>query len=314
MEKISGLWKSLQFLYSFLMIYYLSFPIFESWESMMMYFFLAISVVSLWIPKIKNIWIVFYAIALLFGYFDERINETGLASIFLLGISCYVFSREPEGTFLKILSFFLIFIFGMAAHTHLIPGFSNWKMLSGVQISENGYPFNLYLNAEKITLGIFILISQVSLCQTVEDWRTAVGYGVGVALMASGAMMLLSYGLHYVRWDPKISLYILIWIPTNLLFVCVAEEAFFRSFVQQNFRLAFPSLPMREDISVLIAALLFGLVHYTGGPANIFLASIAGIFYGAAFLASRKIEASIIAHFLVNLTHFLFFTYPAAMK
>jgi len=41
------------------------------------------------------------------------------------------------------------------------------------------------------------------------------------------------------------------------------------------------------------------------------LATIAGIGYGGIYWRTNRIEASIFAHFLVNTTHILCFTYPA---
>ncbi len=45
--------------------------------------------------------------------------------------------------------------------------------------------------------------------------------------------------------------------------------------------------------------------------ASIVLATIAGVGYGWMFWRTNRIEASILAHFLVNTTHILCFTYPA---
>jgi membrane protease YdiL (CAAX protease family) len=45
--------------------------------------------------------------------------------------------------------------------------------------------------------------------------------------------------------------------------------------------------------------------------ALVLLATIAGLFYGAAYLRTRRIEGAILTHFALNAAHFLAFTYPA---
>ena len=42
----------------------------------------------------------------------------------------------------------------------------------------------------------------------------------------------------------------------------------------------------------------------------VIFAFIAGIGYGYAYQKSWKIETAILVHFGVNITHFIFFTYP----
>jgi membrane protease YdiL (CAAX protease family) len=43
----------------------------------------------------------------------------------------------------------------------------------------------------------------------------------------------------------------------------------------------------------------------------VLLATVAGLFYGAAYLRTRRIEGAILTHFALNAVHFLAFTYPA---
>jgi hypothetical protein len=59
------------------------------------------------------------------------------------------------------------------------------------------------------------------------------------------------------------------------------------------------------------AALLFGLAHAAGGWRYVLLATLAGTGYGLAYRRTVRIESAILAHFAVNVTHLLLFTYPA---
>ena len=126
--------------------------------------------------------------------------------------------------------------------------------------------------------------------------------------------MLLSLFLHYVRFDPKLPDSFIFWAVINLLFVCTAEEAFFRGFIQKNCFRIFGHLASGAYLSITIAALLFGLSHFTGGIWYIALATIAGLGYGYIYHTTKHIEASILAHFFLNTAHFLFFTYPALAR
>ena len=55
------------------------------------------------------------------------------------------------------------------------------------------------------------------------------------------------------------------------------------------------------------------MLHYQGGLSYVALATVAGIFYGMAYYKSGRLISAIAVHFLLNLTHALFFTYPALM-
>ena len=60
--------------------------------------------------------------------------------------------------------------------------------------------------------------------------------------------------------------------------------------------------------------MLFGLAHAGGGLVLIVVAALAGIGYGLAYAATRRLEASVAAHFTLNSLHFLAFTYPYAVR
>jgi membrane protease YdiL (CAAX protease family) len=62
-----------------------------------------------------------------------------------------------------------------------------------------------------------------------------------------------------------------------------------------------------------VSSLLFGLAHFGGGFEYIFLAFIAGLFYGAVYLKTNKIESAILLHFFINFAHLLLLSYPYAL-
>ena len=45
----------------------------------------------------------------------------------------------------------------------------------------------------------------------------------------------------------------------------------------------------------------FGIVHIGGGLSYVFLASLAGLFYGYSYAQSKRIEVSIFVHFFLRI-------------
>ena len=121
--------------------------------------------------------------------------------------------------------------------------------------------------------------------------------------------MLLAVFLGFVRFDPKLPNSLPLWIITNLLFDCVAEEALFRGFIQRNLSIRMRKIVYGDYLAIICTSILFGLIHYPGGIKYMLLATVAGIGYGWIFDRTKRIESSIVAHFSLNLVHFIFFTY-----
>lgn len=90
-----------------------------------------------------------------------------------------------------------------------------------------------------------------------------------------------------------------------MLFVAFAEEALFRGWIQQRLTRWLSAAP-----AMLIASLLFGLAHFSGGPLLMFFATLAGMIYGLAWMWSRRLWVAVLFHAGFNLCHLLFFTYP----
>ena len=120
--------------------------------------------------------------------------------------------------------------------------------------------------------------------------------------------MFLAISASYVKFGIKFIPLFFLWALKNLFFVCVAEEALFRGFIQRNLETGLKNIKFGSMIALFIAAFLFGLAHYKGGVVYILLAFIAGIGYGFAYKKTKHIEASILTHFSLNAVHFLFFT------
>lgn len=94
----------------------------------------------------------------------------------------------------------------------------------------------------------------------------------------------------------------------NLIFVCVIEESFFRGLIQTALIYGLRRLygTSGDRWALLGASLLFGGVHWGGGPAFVVLATLAGLGYGLVYYLTRRLEYAVFLHFTVNAVHQLF--------
>lgn len=212
---------------------------------------------------------------------------------------------------LRALCGLVITVLAAALFFHVLPGFNNWKIVSGVVISKSAAPFSLYLNFDKTMVALFLLGVGNNLAAGKRDFTAAIKKAWLPAAGGIAVTVFTAFLLGYVTTDIKFPEIIYIWAIRNLVFVCVAEEALFRGFLQKELSGVLPGNKTGRYVGILIAAVLFGLYHYQGGVKYILLAGIAGFFYGLVYHRTKSIEAAILTHFFLNLVHFVFLTYPA---
>ncbi|WP_329478810.1 CPBP family intramembrane glutamic endopeptidase [Francisella sp. 19X1-34] len=178
-----------------------------------------------------------------------------------------------------------------------------------MHISSDAIPFSLYLNYNSLILTYLILIvfsSKIKLLSKPNEILSTLKLGILYGLLAILVLLPISYIFSFVKYDFKLTHYTLIFIFVNLIFTCIPEEIFWRGFIQtkiQNYT--------TPTLSVLITSLIFASIHIIfAGIFFAILAFIAGIIYGLAYIKTKRIEVSIICHYLVNIGQFIFFTYP----
>jgi membrane protease YdiL (CAAX protease family) len=120
----------------------------------------------------------------------------------------------------------------------------------------------------------------------------------------------MSYCAGFVVLDPKLPAITPLWLLSNLLVTCVAEEAFFRGFLQRQLQHKLQGYSWGAVVSLSVVSLLFGVAHLSGGFSYAMIAAVAGLFYGYVYQKSGAIETSIALHFLVNAGHFILLSYP----
>lgn len=280
------------------------------------YMFLYLSVVLLWAPSCKKIplWSVTLVISVLFGLASQRIDFIGFSLIVILACATLFLNNKKIPITLRVLPAIVLFVLGLGlglSGVHLLPGFQNFRVLNNVYISSNGIPFSLYLNFDKTVVGVFILGILHQRITTKAEWSEMFKAMAPRALLVIFIVAIFSFVFKFVWFDPKLAPSLPIWAATNLLFVCLAEEGFFRGFIQKYLCLSLRRVSYGNVISIILSSILFGLSHFMGGMRYVILATIAGIGYGWIYWRTQRIEASILTHFSLNAVHFLFFTYPA---
>jgi len=167
-----------------------------------------------------------------------------------------------------------------------------------------------------IRLGLMAVLSLRSMqdarfgfVPTPREW----GIGVRQYLFFLPVGAAIAYLLHFARFRPptlewwKFALLVIGTFLAFLWVVALAEEFFFRAFLQQLLARGMRS----ETIGLIFASVLFGLAHLAFRPFPnwrfAIIGGIAGVFYGLAFLQAGSMRASMVTHALVVTTWRVFF-------
>lgn len=205
-------------------------------------------------------------------------------------------------------------LLALALATHRLPGFDNPLLLRGVVLAADAAPFTQYANVDKGAAGLLLL---ALLCRRVHSWRelgAVIGRAWPLMLATLVAVFGLGVALGLVRPDVKFTALTWQFLAVNLWFTVVAEEAFFRGLLQERLTGALAGSASGAWWAVGMSAVLFGAVHLGGGPLLALMAGVAGLGYALVYQHTRRIEAAIVLHLLVNGVHFIFFTYPSLLK
>jgi membrane protease YdiL (CAAX protease family) len=195
---------------------------------------------------------------------------------------------------------------------HVLPGFHNPLVIRDAVLSAGALPYRQHANIDKGLAGVLILgVLGFARLPAAADRRDAVRRAGPIVAVTIAGVMAASLALGFVRVDPRWTPVFWAWAPINLLLTCVSEEAFFRGFLQREAGRLLDGRPHAAAVAVAASAILFGLAHAAGGRRYVVLATLAGTGYALAYQRTGRIEAAVLAHFAVNATHFLLFTYPA---
>jgi len=280
------------------------------------YVCLSAAIVSLWLTRGFNRIITlaaFLTLAIASGFIAGVLSPEALLPIAAFGALCQAYAltlKQPMRVPLAI----AVVIGSLALMAHVVPGFSNVLIVKDAIVSPGAVPFTLYLNFDKALIGLFLLAFVTPLAASRADWFELLRIAVPRILAVTAVVLAAALWTGYVRLDPKWPppAFFPLWAWSNLLITCTAEEAVFRGVIQRALTGDGQYHPALQTIArICAAASLFGFAHVAGGGGAVVMATIAGAGYGWVYWRSgNRIEASILAHFLLNTLHILFFTYP----
>ncbi|MGH8175055.1 MAG: lysostaphin resistance A-like protein [Steroidobacter sp.] len=271
------------------------------------YIALAVSIGALWASAL--LWIPALVVAVVLGYVSGVLSGLAILWIGALAFACWLY-RQP-GAVARVVSTITIAALALQLGLHVLPGFHNALMANDVVLSPGAAPYDLYLNFDKTLVGLlFIGLAWRGLIRSRFELFAALRTAAPLIAINIVVLVALSLALGYLRFDPKWNSFFWLWATANLLSTCLSEEAFFRAFIQGGLTRALGSHKHGVAIALAASAVIFGAAHLAGGWTYVLLSTVAGCGYGWIFHRTGRIEMSMLAHFAMNATHFLLFTYP----
>ena len=253
---------------------------------------------------------VFIALSLAAAVAAGIVEWEGLALLALFAVSCLAAVRSALPTALRTLAWGIVVVLAVALGAHEVPWVHNVLVLDGVSVSDSSASYTLHWNYDKGFAGV-LLYSVCVQPQETPQWKRAILITGVVAFVTVVVVGVAATSTGYIAWDPKLPAMLAVWVPANLLLTCVAEESFFRGLLQRQLGgFLGGMLPAPALVALFVAAVAFGTAHVAGGTTYVLLATLAGIGYGTAYHLTGRVEAGILVHFLLNLSHLLLFTYP----
>lgn len=166
------------------------------------------------------------------------------------------------------------------------------------------------LMAVSTGVAAYVLIRRLDGVGYAIEWRKGFGPAFAFSFFIFAAIAIpLGITIHFITFDPALTRIRSLPLAAIGIFFFTAwpEEFFFRGIVQNCLTESFNN----KWTGLLIASVIFGFSHILHAPAPnwkyVLLATIAGIFYGRAYMKTGSIFPGVLVHGLVDLTwHVLF--------
>jgi uncharacterized protein len=297
----------------------------------MTFYLLALSILSVFpyckISIIKQpLWLWLMVLSTVAGYAEHHINLVGL--VILAAYIVLFFGALNIASLVTRSIFMTVFVAtSLALALHLIPGFNNLPIVVNELITNDAIPYTLYANIDKAMAGLFVCayfftrnkaavkVATETRGKVVDKTSTTFVTTHNIQqliLIIAGtvlATLCVALWVDLVSFSPKVPDFWLAFIAINLLFTCVAEEAFFRGLLQTKLSQLITAKRL-AIFAPVITATIFALAHFIGGWNYVLVSAVAGFGYSYLFYKTQRLEWSILCHWLVNISHFFLFTYP----
>lgn len=248
--------------------------------------------ISLFFLLITTFWAAKLQIVTLIGLFT-------MVAIVVTGLLLYRY-RHINGVAIGIELLMLFIVINLLSH--FVPGFNEVNIVSHARTGEMGGEYSLSYNFDKALIPFVLLAVMPSLFtnRPLRHPRRCYWF-----LLATSVPILLL--MITACGSLKVDIYVPPWIEhfmlDNLFFICLAEEALYRGYLQRRL-----SLFLGTEAGLLASAAIYGLSHLAEGGVMVIIASILGIILGLAWMWSGRLWVPTLFHFVFNLLQLLFFT------
>ena len=281
------------------------------------YGFLTATILSVWLPRSFNettripVWMMLFGITALLGIYHGFVEPGGVLYLIWLGLCCHMIRLEGLSRYFRMLAGFVVIVLVAGLFLHKAPFFSNPLVFDGFYFSEHSSAYYKHWNFDKAAAGAILLGYFGDVSRTMNDWKKLDRKTFIVSFITIALSLVLAFLVGYIKFDLTFTPAFFVWAWANLFFTCMSEEALFRGFILKYLLLSSDRRRYKYKVVILVG-LLFGLAHFSGGTTYILLATVAGTGYGLVYFLSGRIESAILTHFILNVLHLLFFTYPYA--
>ena len=307
----------------------------------MTFYLLALSILCVFpyckVSIIKQpLWLWLMALSVVSGYVEQHIDTVGLVAI-VVYVALYHGALYIKQPIIRAISSTAFIASSLALAVHVVPGFNNLPIVINELITSDAIPYTLYANFDKGMAGLLVCAYFFAKSQTTKTLDTTIPsttasntttatntanittaktstvtklnqpFFIIICTVLATLTVALMIGL--VGFSPKVPDFWLAFIAINLLFTCVAEEAFFRGLLQTKLSQLI-TVKRLAIFAPLITAVVFALAHFIGGWSYVLVSGVAGFGYSYIFYKTQRLEWAILCHWLVNVSHFFLFTYP----
>ena len=279
------------------------------------YGLLWLAIVSIWWKPSIVWWTLLLAASAAVGFHTQVLSESALILTVTLWLFCFLsfYVRAPR---IRVPTRFVIIILTCMILVQYFEGFQPWRPVINIDWANRVIPFTHTIHYAHALLGLCILgMHATPLIRRSPDWVILLKDSAPIALTACFSIYMIAYydpvvSMHF-RWNS----YYKFWALCQVLFVCVAEEAIFRGMIQCPLSRLFERwtvfrFPIGIWVALLIASAFYTLRHVYEGESVMIYNGIAGLFYGYAYLRTRRIESSIFVHWMLSSFDILVFSYP----
>lgn len=263
-----------------------------------------------WFQKPVSVWSLFLLASLFSAYAAQLVNVLSLFGLVLLAVAVVVYRQRFSGWWRELLYAFIL-ILGFLLITRSLPGFSPTAVYENTIFGTNVFPTALHLDYGRGFAGVLLFCALARPIGSLADFRKAITAAWRVPLFIL-AYFVLGDILWYVP-DLKFNADVVRYLAANLFFISLVDEAFFRLVVQDRLERFFgDGDPESMYLAAVITTILFALSYYIRGVAieMAILIFIAGLIYAYSYGKTRRIEISILAHFLIDGILIIGFLYP----